>query len=109
MQRFFEKLPAGWPYVASIALTKGLSLIAIPLIANFIPASEYGRLDVAASFMEFLSLVFAMGFADTLIRFTSIEKDDKKRNRVAAEIIGTGIVLAIIMGLIVQALSLIHI
>ena len=103
MQRFFEKLPAGWPYVASIALTKGLSLIAIPLIANFIPASEYGRLDVAASFMEFLSLVFAMGLADTLIRFTSIEKDDKKRNRVAAEIIGTGIVLAILMGLIVQA------
>lgn len=104
MGKILGKLPAGWPYIASIALTKGLSLVAIPLIANFIPASEYGRLDIAASFMEFLSLVFAMGLADTLIRFTSIENDTPKRNRVAAEIIGTGILLAIVLGLIVQFL-----
>lgn len=102
LRQIFEKLPAGWPYVASIALTKGFSLIAIPLIANFIHPSDYGRLDVAASFIEFLGLVFAMGLADTLIRFTSLENEPGKRNTVASEIIGTAIVLAVILGLLVQ-------
>lgn len=102
MRRILETLPAGWPYVASIALTKGFSLIAIPLIANFIEPSEYGRLDVAASFMEFLGIVFAMGLADTLIRFTSMEKEEAKRKNVAGQIIGTGIMLAIVLGVVVQ-------
>ena len=104
MRRLLNKLPAGWPYVASIVVTKGFSIISIPLLANFIAPAEFSRLDVAASFIEFLGLVFAMGLADTLIRFTSLEDDKKKRNIVASEIIGTALLLALALGLVVQLL-----
>ena len=57
MHRILNRLPAGWPYVASIIVTKGFSIISIPLLANFIPPAEFSRLDVAASFIEFLGLV----------------------------------------------------
>ena len=104
MHRILNRLPAGWPYVASIILTKGFSVISIPLLANFIAPAEYSRLDVAASFIEFLGLIFAMGLADTLIRFTSLEADSTKRNKVASEIIGTALLLALALGIIVQLL-----
>ena len=104
MHRILNRLPAGWPYVASIIVTKGFSIISIPLLANFIPPSEFSRLDVAASFIEFLGLVFAMGLADTLIRFTSLEKEAGKRNSVASEIIGTALLLALGLGIAVQLL-----
>lgn len=104
MHKLLNRLPAGWPYVASIVVTKGFSIISIPLLANFIEPSEFSRLDVAASFIEFLGLVFAMGLADTLIRFTSLEKDKGQRNIVASEIIGTALLLALALGLAVQLL-----
>ena len=104
MLKLFNKLPAGWPYVASIVVTKGFSIISIPLLANFIAPSEFSRLDVAASFIEFLGLVFAMGLADTLIRFTSLEKDTNQRNKIASEIIGTALLLALALGTAIQFL-----
>ena len=104
MRRLLNKLPAGWPYVASIVVTKGFSIISIPLLANFIAPAEFSRLDVAASFIEFLGLVFAMGLADTLIRFTSLEKEKNQRNTVASEIIGTALLLALALGIVVQFL-----
>lgn len=102
MREWMQKLPASWPYVASIALTKGFSLLTIPLLANVMAQEDYGRLDVVVSFMEFLGLVFAMGLADTLFRFASIEENGPARRQVAAEIIGTGVLLALLLGVVVQ-------
>lgn len=102
MPPFLNKIPAGGYYLASIVLTKGFSLITIPLMANFISPADYGHLDVVVSFMEFLGLVFAMGLADTLFRFASNQNGKTAQAQVAAEIIGTGIVLAVTLGITIQ-------
>ncbi|MEP3526121.1 MAG: lipopolysaccharide biosynthesis protein [Hyphomicrobiales bacterium] len=88
--------------MASIVLTKGFSLLTIPLMTNFVSPADYGHLDVVVSFMEFLGLIFALGLADTLFRFASNQKNASKQSQIAAEIIGTGIILAVLLGITVQ-------
>ena len=102
MRHFLNKIPAPAYYMASIVLTKGFSLLTIPLMTNFVSPADYGHLDVVVSFMEFLGLVFAMGLADTLFRFASNQKTETAQAKVAAEIIGTGITLAVMLGILVQ-------
>lgn len=102
MRRFLNKIPAAGYYMASIVLTKGFSLLTIPLMTNFVSPADYGHLDVVVSFMEFLGLIFAMGLADTLFRFASNQKNEAEQSKIAAEIIGTGIILAVLLGITVQ-------
>lgn len=104
MRHMINRFPAGGYYVASIVLTKGFSLITIPMMTNFVSPADYGHLDVVVSFIEFLSLIFAMGLADTLFRFASNQKTETENASIAAEIIGTGIALALGLGIIIQFL-----
>lgn len=100
--RLLSRLPSGWPYLASIVLTKGLSIVTIPVVGRLVSPEDFGRLDVISSFVEFLGLIFAMGLADTLFRFSGTAKTVSDRKRIAAEIAGTALVLAVIFGAIVQ-------
>lgn len=100
--RVLAKLPAGWPYLVSIALTKGLSIVTIPVLATFVAPDDFGRLDVVSSVVEFLGLIFAMGLADTLFRFSGTAKNSEERKRVAAEITGTTLVVALVLGITAQ-------
>lgn len=60
-------------YGLAILLTKGFSLVSIPLVAQYLRPDEFGDLDVAASLVEFTGLVAALGMADTLYRFAPTE------------------------------------
>ncbi|MFM2422107.1 MAG: hypothetical protein RL291_637, partial [Pseudomonadota bacterium] len=56
-------------YAVSVVLDKGFSLLTIPLVAAYLAPSEFGRLEVALSLIEFVGLIMALGLADTLVRF----------------------------------------
>ncbi len=60
-------------YGLAILLTKGFSLVSIPLVAHFLRPDEFGDLDVATSLVEFTGLLAALGLADTLYRFAPSE------------------------------------
>ncbi|MDD7909216.1 lipopolysaccharide biosynthesis protein [Pseudovibrio exalbescens] len=97
-----KSLLHAWPYVASIVLTKGLAVITIPVLTRYMAAEDVGYLDVAASLLEFIGLVFAMGLADTLFRFSGTQRTEAERNREAAVITGSALVLALFFGVLVQ-------
>ena len=95
-------IPASFYYALSILVTKGFSLITIPMMTHFVSPDDYGQFDVVVSFMEFLSLVFAMALADTLFRFASNQKTKAASQKIAAEIIGTALALALLLGVTIQ-------
>lgn len=97
-----KSLLHAWPYVASIALTKGLAVITIPVLTAYMAPEDVGYLDVAASLLEFIGLIFAMGLADTLFRFSGVQRTQAERNREAAVITGSALALALAFGILVQ-------
>jgi O-antigen/teichoic acid export membrane protein len=89
-------------FAASVLVSKGLSLISIPLIARHLPPSEYGHLELIASIVEIAGIVMTFGLADSLFRLASGEPEQEQL-RVAAGLTGLAIILAIIAGTILQA------
>ena len=91
------------PYALSIALTKGVSLALMPWVAAHLSPTEYGRIEVVASIIEFFGLVFACGLADTLFRFAGGNCSADERRGRAASIAGSAIMLAVICAVLLQA------
>lgn len=91
------------PYALSIALTKGVSLALMPWVAAHLSPTEYGRIEVVASIIEFFGLVFACGLADTLFRFAGGNCPADERRGRAASIAGSAIMLAVICAVLLQA------
>ena len=115
IQRFYRALSGASPYAKSILLlpgrlptwviyfvsviaTKGISLITLPIVAAYLPAAEYGDYDVAVSFIEFVNLILGFAVGATLIRFASTAGGEQSSRQVAAELTGTTLTLAIIVG-----------
>jgi len=89
-------------YVAAVGFDKGFSIITIPLMAHFLSPGDFGRLDVTVSLIEFTSLVFTLGLADTVVRFASMESARLAQRRCAAELLGAGLVIVTLTALLVQ-------
>lgn len=110
----FFKIPPVALYVMSVAFDKGFALLTIPLAAAYLPPAEFGRLDVAVSLIEMAGLVLALAHGESLLRFTSTVSDESARKRVAAEFLGSALLLAAVLGTglqlaattVVQALSI---
>ena len=100
---FGRALGTALPYMLSIAVTKGVSLAMVPWIAAHLPPSEYGRIEVVGSVVEFASLLFACGLADTLFRFAGGGLSEGERRARAAAIAGSAVVQAAVCALILQA------
>lgn len=83
------------PYAASIALTKGMSLISIPLVTRYLAPHEYGRLELVLSFVEIAAIVLSFAIADVLFRLTS--EGDEAHARSQARALG-GLTLAMAAG-----------
>jgi O-antigen/teichoic acid export membrane protein len=90
------------PYLASVVLTKGLAFLVIPIATRYLGPADYGRLEVVASLLEFTGLVLGLGLADTLFRFAGSATQESLKERAAAEIVGTGLTLAIVLGIAIQ-------
>jgi O-antigen/teichoic acid export membrane protein len=92
-------------YIAAVGFDKGFSIITIPLMAHFLAPDAFGRLDVAVSLIEFTSLIFTLGLANTVVRFASGQSLRKDQRRCAAELLGAGLVIVAVCALIVQLIA----
>ena len=81
-------------YLVSIVLTKGLSLVTVPVFTRYLVPADFARLEVFASLLEFIGLVAALGLADTLFRFAASNADNNVQARVASGLFGAGLVTA---------------
>lgn len=95
MNRLRKIAGAALPYMLSIALAKGVSLLLMPWVAGHLPPAEYGRIEVVGSTLEFAGMIFACGLAETLFRFASGVGNHAQRQRAAA-IAGSSILLALV-------------
>lgn len=96
-------LPPAIAYIVSVAFDKGFSIITIPLVAAYLVPRDYGRLDVAVSLVEFTGLVMSLGMGETLLRFANTAGSDADKRRTAAELLGTTLLIALVVGAVVQA------
>ena len=89
-------------YVASVAVDKGFSVIAIPLLASYLAPASYGRLDVAVSLIESIGLVMSFGMADTLVRFAGGDSSSLERRRCMAELLACALLMTLTIGTAIQ-------
>lgn len=59
---------------AGVLLMKGVSFLMLPVVTHFLTPAEYGVLDVLITWMNVLGIVFGLGMAETLYRFSSQSK-----------------------------------
>jgi len=94
-----SRLPTGIKhtimYGFSIALMKGISLLMLPIIAYYLTADEFGRLEVITSLAVIGSIVVGMGLEATLFRFVGETEDISERKRLAAEIFSLAIIIGV--------------
>jgi O-antigen/teichoic acid export membrane protein len=81
-------------YVASVALTRGFSLVTIPFYARCLSPSEFAELEILASVLEFVGLIAAMGLVDTLFRFAGVAGTERERRSIASGLLAVGLIVA---------------
>lgn len=87
-------------YGFSIALMKGISLLMLPILAYYLTADEFGRLEVITSLAVICSILVGMGLEATLFRFVGETEDVIERKRIAAEIFSLAIIIGFISAVI---------
>lgn len=98
IERAFHKLPSPVVYAISVAAEKGVSLLTIPLMAAYLPPSEYGAYDVAVSVVELVNLIMVLAIGATVIRFASTATTDADARRGVAELLGTALAIVAVFG-----------
>ncbi len=99
-----KRLPGGVKntllYGFSIALMKGVSLIMLPILAYFLTAEEFGRLEVITSLAVIGSILVGMGLEATLFRFAGECNDLEQRKQIAAEIFSLALIIGVISAVV---------
>ena len=96
MLAWLSKLPAPILYVASVAIEKSFALVTIPLMAAYLTPESYGYFDVAVALSEVVILIVGLGLTEQLIRFASTAGSEKDEARVAGEIMGCALCIALL-------------
>ncbi len=100
MGNFLKRMPSPLIYTVSVFLEKSFSLITIPLMAAYLSPSEYGRFDIAISFIEFVGIIAGLGVASQLIRFGSTAVDEAGTKQCARELLGNSLLAALLLSVI---------
>jgi len=85
----------------SVLLTKGMSLVTIPLVTGHLTPADYGQLELVTSIIEAFAIVLTLGVADSLFRFAG-DVEGSEQKQVAAGLVGTTLTLAFAIGLALQ-------
>jgi O-antigen/teichoic acid export membrane protein len=90
----------GWliPYAASVALTKGVALITIPLLTGHLPPADFARLELVSTIVEIAGLGLSFCAADLMHRFVGAGGAQARAN--AAALTGALVVLALCAALL---------
>ncbi len=79
-------------YALAIALSKGVSLVMLPIITHALPLAEYGRLELWVACADIGSVILGFGLVDALLRFAS--SDSSKPKAQASIIFGISMMVA---------------
>ena len=101
MLRILTALRSFWLFGASVLLTRGMSLVTIPLVTGRLAPSDYGRLELVTSVVEAFGIVMTLGLADSLFRFAAPESGAHRRE-IAAGLAGMALLLALVVGALLQ-------
>lgn len=104
MRRVMARLTSVWAglsggiraaiyYGASLAWTKALSMLTLPLLTAMLVPADFARLELLSSAAEIAALLTAGGLMDTTYRFAG--RDDEAGKRAASQILGLGLVIAL--------------
>lgn len=80
-------------YGASLAWTKAMSMLTLPLLTAMLVPADFARLELLSSAAEIAALLTAGGLMDTTYRFAGT--DDAAGRRAASQILGLGVVIAL--------------
>ncbi|MBX2829916.1 MAG: oligosaccharide flippase family protein [Rhodospirillales bacterium] len=92
-------------YGLALALSKGISLLMVPVTTAFLAPAAFGQLDVLQTLADLLSILIAMGLADTLFRFVGDAKHEEDRRIVAANVFGMAMIITAITTVGLQLLA----
>ncbi len=95
-------LPPIVAYALSIAFDRAFSILTVPLMAFYVTPGHYGNYEVLLGLTALLSALMMLGINETAMRFIATETDPDARRRLAAEFLGTTIVVALVLGAIIQ-------
>ncbi len=99
---FGRKIPAPIAYAMGTFFDKFFSIVTIPLMANAMSPAMYGQYDVVLALCAALLAIMGLGLGDTLVRFATIDPNDEKQRRTAAELLGAAIMLVFAGGIVTQ-------
>ena len=91
MQTLSRNLIQTAAYACAIMLSKGVSLLMLPIVTHALPLAEYGRLELWVACADIGSVILGFSLVDALFRFSggSTSSDDKREK--AATIFGIAI------------------
>jgi O-antigen/teichoic acid export membrane protein len=96
-----ENLKRFAPLAATVALTRGLSIVTIPIVSRYLTPSDYGQLELISTTLEVAGLVLSFGMADTLFRFCA-DTDERGRRSAAAGLLGAALIGSLVIGILLQ-------
>jgi O-antigen/teichoic acid export membrane protein len=102
LQSVLQTMPTVGIYMLCVFVDKIFSFITVPLMAIYVPPDEFGRFEVALSLIDFVGLVLSFRLADTMVRFSGSAEDNKEQQAAASELLGAGLLLALVFGIGVQ-------
>ena len=106
--KLFSKLPIklstpikqAMLYAISVALMRGISLLMLPFLANFLSPEEFGRLELLSSIAIVGSVLVGLGLEDALFRFVGQSDNDDERKRIAGSIFTLTIIIGGVFALL---------
>ncbi|WP_051348148.1 hypothetical protein [Candidatus Photodesmus anomalopis] len=78
LHKQFQPIKYMFVYAASILLTKGMSLIMLPVISSYFTPTQLGKLELIATTSTFLCLLSGFAMQENLYRFVGYKKNQKR-------------------------------
>lgn len=83
-------------YALGLAISKGVSLMMVPVLTRYLPPDGYGVLEILVTLADIGSVLLGAGLAETMIRFAGAASGTAERDRIAAEVFGLALVTAVL-------------
>ena len=87
-------------YGLSIAFNKGLALMMLPLVVNYLDPQTFGRLELMVTVAMFASVVVGFGLEDALYRYAGAERFQVTQRRQFTRIFTLSWAISVVFGML---------
>jgi len=82
-------------YAIGLFLIKGLSLLMLPVVANYLAPAQLGKLELLASIGTFIGLLIGLAMHEALYRFAGDKQSEPERFNIASHLFKTTLLLSV--------------